>query len=576
MKKHIVTLLITAIVSITACNEEVLDLESLTEPTDVSFFSNEQELDLALTGVYNSVVWQGGYNLPVQVNMDNGATDIGLVRGGYVGMEQLGAGSHSASTGGFSSIYSHLYRGVGRANNLIQNLDRAADVVSAEKLQQIETEAIVLRAYFYHYLIELFGDVPYTEELAASSEDALLPRTPKSTIVDNLLADLQDAAQLLPDTPAQDGRVHKNFALGLRARIALYAGRYAEAAASAKQVIDNGSYGLHPDYRELFTLDGTGSDEIMFVMPFMDGFATTSFPLAQGSRNRGSFSTVVPTQSMVDSYEATDGLPIDESAVYDPSMPFANRDPRLEATIILPQSEWAGLIFESHPDSLIYRLTDGAEGGGNRDSRNVSWPASFAGYLWKKYTNEEAQLMRQNWSEQDFMLMRYAEILLIYAEAKIELGETDASVLDAMNQVRARAYGTSVDNVVNYPAVTTTSQSELRRIVRRERKVELANEGFRLFDIRRWEIADIVVPRVIYGRILDPSTATLVPEIDENGLVDYSGVESQYDLNTDGRFPNAQNRVFNNPRDYLLPIPQSEIDTYEGSGASLEQNPGGY
>jgi len=576
MKKHIVTLLITAIVSITACNEEVLDLESLTEPTDVSFFSNEQELDLALTGVYNSVVWQGGYNLPVQVNMDNGATDIGLVRGGYVGMEQLGAGSHSASTGGFSSIYSHLYRGVGRANNLIQNLDRAADVVSAEKLQQIETEAIVLRAYFYHYLIELFGDVPYTEELAASSEDALLPRTPKSTIVDNLLADLQDAAQLLPDTPAQDGRVHKNFALGLRARIALYAGRYAEAAASAKQVIDNGSYGLHPDYRELFTLDGTGSDEIMFVMPFMDGFATTSFPLAQGSRNRGSFSTVVPTQSMVDSYEATDGLPIDESAVYDPSMPFANRDPRLEATIILPQSEWAGLIFESHPDSLIYRLTDGAEGGGNRDSRNVSWPASFAGYLWKKYTNEEAQLMRQNWSEQDFMLMRYAEILLIYAEAKIELGETDASVLDAMNQVRARAYGTSVDDVVNYPAVTTTSQSELRRIVRRERKVELANEGFRLFDIRRWEIADIVVPRVIYGRILDPSTATLVPEIDENGLVDYSGVESQYDLNTDGRFPNAQNRVFNNPRDYLLPIPQSEIDTYEGSGASLEQNPGGY
>jgi len=133
-----------------------------------------------------------------------------------------------------------------------------------------------------------------------------------------------------------------------------------------------------------------------------------------------------------------------------------------------------------------------------------------------------------------------------------------------------------VDNVANYPAVTTSSQEALRRIVRRERKVELADEGFRLFDIRRWEIAEKVVPRVIYGRILDPANATLVPDIDEDGFIDYSGVASQYDLNTDARFPNAQNRVFNNPRDYLLPIPQSEIDIYEGNGASLQQNPGGY
>jgi len=195
MKKYILTLYITLSLGITACNEEVLDLESLNEPTDATFFSNEQELELALTGVYNSIIWQGGYNLPVQVNMDNGATDIGLVRGGYVGFEELGAGSHSASTGGFASVYSHLYRGIGRANNLIQNLERATDVVSTEKRQQIEAEAIVLRSYYYHYLIELFGDVPYTEILSPTPEDALLPRTPESEIVDNLLEDLQSAAQ---------------------------------------------------------------------------------------------------------------------------------------------------------------------------------------------------------------------------------------------------------------------------------------------------------------------------------------------------------------------------------------------
>ena len=524
MKKYITSYIVAALLGITACTEDVLDLESLTEPTDATFFSNEQELDLALTGVYNSVVWTGGYSLPVQVNMDNGATDIGLVRGGFAGFGQLGAGSHSANTGGFNSVYSHLYRGIGRANNLIQNLERASEVVSAEKLKQVEDEAAILRAYFYHYLVELFGHVPYTEQLATSPEDALLPRTDKATVVDNILADLQAAAQNLPDTPTQFGRVHKNFALALHARIALYDGRYSVAAASAKQVIDNGSFSLHPDYKELFTPAGEGSSEIMFVMPFMDGFATTLFPRAQGSRNRGSYSTVVPTQSMIDSYEASDGLPIDESTVYDPSMPFENRDPRLKASIITPQSEWAGLIFESHPDSMTYRLTDGTLAGGNSDNRNVSWPAAFAGYLWKKYTNEEAQSNFQVWSEQDFILMRFAEVLLIYAEAKIELGEIDASALNALNRVRARAYGVDVDNVANYPAVTTSSQEALRRIVRRERKVELADEGFRLFDIRRWEIAEKVVPRVIYGRILDPANATLVPDIDEDGFIDYSGV----------------------------------------------------
>lgn len=576
MKKYILTLLIATCFGINACNDDILELESLTEPTDATFFSNEQELNLALTGVYNSVVWRGGYGLPVQANMDNAATDIGLVRGGYVGLEQLGAGSHSASTGGFSRMYADLYRGIGRANNLIQNLDRAADFVSAERLQGIESEAVVLRAYFYHYLIELYGDVPYTEQLAASTEDALLPRVAKATIVDNLLADLQTVAQNLPDTPSQFGRVSKNFALGLRARIALYAGNYTEAASSSKQVIDNASFSLHPNFGELFTSAVSSTNEVMFVMPFQDGFVTNLFPRAQGSRNRNAWSTVVPTQSLVDSYEATDGLPIDESAVYDPSNPFENRDPRLKATIITPQSEWAGMIFESHPDSATYRRVDGTTAGRNNDCRNVIWPAAFCGYLWKKYTNEEAQNNRQVWSDVDYSLMRFAEILLIYAEAKIELGQIDETVLDAMNRVRARAYGVETSDVASYPAVTTTDQFKLREIIRRERKVEFANEGFRLFDIRRWNIAHKVVPVTLYGRILDTATATLVPDIDEDGFVSYVGVESQYDLNTDGRFPNAQNRIFNNPRDYLLPIPQSEIDTYAGNGATLEQNPGGY
>lgn len=117
-------------------------------------------------------------------------------------------------------------------------------------------------------------------------------------------------------------------------------------------------------------------------------------------------------------------------------------------------------------------------------------------------------------------------------------------------------------------------QTKLRIIIRREREVELANEGFRLFDIRRWRIAEKVMPVPIYGRILDEKHATLIPNIDEDGFVSYDAVKRQYFLNTSTRFPNAQHRLFNKLRDYLCPIPQAEIDTYKGFGVTLEQNPG--
>lgn len=565
-------ILLFTLLSITACDKQILDLESLTEPVDVTFFSNEQELELALTGTYNSL-FRTDYGAAYQIGIDNSATDIGITRG--CALDNLGAGTHSSTTGVFESLYSYYYRGIGRANNLLQNMERARDVVSEERYLQIQAQALVLRAYFYHYLTEFFGDVPYIDKVVTKPEDGLLPRTPKSEIASKLLADLQTAANNLPPTWPEKGRITKAVALGLRARIALYNNLYTEAAASAQAVINieqESGLSLYPDYEKLFQRAGEGCSEIMLVMPFKDGFSTSScFPL--GSRNAGSYTTIAPTQSMVDSYEASDGLPIDESAVYNPSKPFENRDPRLKASLVTPQSVWAGFIFESHPDSTTYRFVDGKLAGANKDCRKVAWPAAFCGYNWKKYNDEDSQKIKQMYSEIDFALMRYAEILLIYAEAKIESGSIDASVLNAINRIRARAYGVNVTDVDNYPEITTTDQAELRKIIRRERKVELANEGFRLFDIRRWRIAEKVMPVTIYGRILNEKTATLVPDIDDDGFVSYAGVESQYDLNTDQRFPNAQNRLFDKTRDYLCPIPQSEIDTYAGFGVVLEQNP---
>jgi starch-binding outer membrane protein, SusD/RagB family len=580
MKNYRILILLLIMTGFSACENQILDLKSPTEPVDATFYSNEQELELALTGVYNTLRFQGGYQLPIQVGMDNAATDLGINRGADVaGMSDLGQGSHGTTTGGFQTAYSHFYTGISRANLLLGYMDRAKDKVAESKFKAIQAQALVLRAYNYMYLTEMFGDVPYIDVPIKDPAAALLPRVPKAEIVDKIMADLQTASGFLPDTwPANDyGKITKGVALGLRARIALYNKKYNEAATSAKAVMDNEAsmkYSLHPDYGELFTAAGRTSSEIMLVLPFKEGFSTTQFPVAQGSRNLGGYSTVVPTQSLIDSYEATDGKPIDESAVYNPKKPFENRDPRLKKSIIIPQTSWGGIIFESHPDSLRVRLANGTISGNNADSRKVIWPAAFFGYLWKKYTDEQAQIAKRIWSDMNFTLMRYSEILLIYAEAKIELNQVDASVLTAINRIRARAYGVNVSQTDNYPAITSTNQAELRKVIRRERKVELANEGFRLFDIRRWRIAEKVMPVKLYGRVLNLETATGIPDIDDDCFVSYAGIESQYDFNPDARFPNAQNRKFNPARDYLCPIPQQEIDTYNGLGATLTQNPG--
>lgn len=570
-------LLLLLVVGFSSCENNILDLESLTEPVDDVFYKNEEELNLALNGTYNSLRLTTDYKIPLMVAMDNGATDIGVSRGVCSAMMNQGQGTQSSTNGGFLTIYSDHYKGIARANALLENMVRSKDVVSETIYKQIEAQALFIRAFHYMYLTELFGDVPFLNKVIKVPTEGLIPRESKKVIIDQILADLKKAAEVLPYSwKGEPERITKGATLGLHARISLYNGYYAEAAASTKEIMDNEQafgYSLHANYGELFQLAGQASAEIMFIMPFKYEYYITQFSVTQGSRNKGAVSVMVPTQSMVDSYECIDGETIDKSKVYSPKRPFENRDPRLKASIITPQSEWAGMIFESHPDSTTYRLVNGAIGGSNSDCRTVSWPAAFCGYLWKKNTIEETQVKIQSWDDHNFILMRYAEILLTYAEAKIMQGEVDESVLTAINRVRARAYGVDVSATADYPAITTMDVAKLKTIIQRERKVELADEGFRLFDIRRWKIAEKVMPVTIYGRILDTETATGIPQIDEDGFVSYSGIASQYDLNTDARFPNAV-RVFNSSRDYLCPIPQQEIDTYARFGITLGQNPG--
>lgn len=537
---------------------DMLEKEPLDGPADVNFLRNESELIAALNGVYNNL-WFNSISASGQWEyiLDT-TTDIAWDRNGSV-FTSIGNGSHSASNSGFEQLWTHLYEGIARCNFILDNTDRVKNV-TPELLNEVEGQVRFLRAYWYSQLITFWGDVPLITE-SVGLEESNTPRADKETIVDFLLSDLDVAIQELPESweQANQGRASKGAALALKARIALYNERYDVAAESAKQVIDSKAYELYPNYRALFQYEGESSSEVIFEIMYSDGNGQSHrMPGSIGSRNAQSTSTKVPTQAMVDSYEMIDGLTIDRSPLYDPANPFENRDPRLKQSIATPGDIFLGFQFESNRDSIEvwnYNVNP-PQRIDNQDALNPY--ATFTGYLWKKMADPIDYPVNRSRSSLNFIMIRFAEVLLTYAEAKIEMNQIDQSVYDAINSVRGR------ESVQMPPIESGKSQAEMRDIIRRERKIELAMEGFRLADIRRWGIAETAMNGPLYGRPSSPYSYQDIgiPAFDEDGLPDYSSFSDKLRV--------VEQRSFNPQRDYLWPIPQSEIDVND----QLTQNTG--
>ena len=556
--KYISALIVFAL-ALLAC-EDQLTKAPLDAPSDVTFFQSRGDLEVAINGVYNSLWWQIR-GIPALQEIDN-ATDIGFLRDGP--MDPFSRGAHDTDTAVFLQTWTHFYSGIARANNLLEKMERARGNVDEDFFVSIQAQARFLRAFFYHFLTELYGDVPLLTEVPIV-EEAQIGQSPKSEVVSLIMSDLEFAAENLPITwsGSNVGRITKGAALSLIARVALYNQDFGVSASAAQEVMDLGIYSLHPNYEEQFQYGGIGSSEVILDTPFSQGVQTSGYPIRAGERMTGSWSTNVPSQALVDSYQASDGLHIDESAVYDPANPFANRDPRLDASLIRPQSTFAGYVFETHPDSLqTWNIVTNSRVA----NLNVTNPfATFTGIIWRKYLSEEDFPASRQASEINWIYLRYAEVLLTYAEAKIELNDIDQSVLDAMNKVRARAYGVGISETDSYPAFTTFDQNELRREVRYERKIELANEGFRLFDMRRWGIANVVMSGTLIGRPVGAYESIPAPPRINRDVGHHPDYSEYQDL-----YRHVEQRSFNPNRDWLWPIPQSEININE----NIIQNPG--
>jgi hypothetical protein len=585
------------IVLCNSCEDTVLNLDDPGQPTSATFFKTEAQLEVALAGIYESLNYVSVTPFP-QV-LDH-ATDLAFNRGNVAGTATATQGGLSSTDGLINGFWTSFYGGIQRANNLLSNMTKAEAVTVPTRFSEIKGEALFLRAFFYSYLIELYGDVPYRTDIVTSllDEGLILPKTPKAEIAANIIADLEIAAGLLPATPAQQGRASGNAANALIARIALFNDNFTLAASKAQVVMISGLT-LHPDYESLFLDANIGASEILLSMDYAVGTKVHQLSRRQGTRF-GGWCQFVPVQQTVDSYETINGLPIDEDPAFDPANPFENRDPRLKATIVTPGDIWTNHTIIQHSDSIaVWKYNNGvkvervfnpnsANPGGLKiidPITNVEYTTgganrftSFTGYFWKKFSDEpnlKLELVNNpSNSEQPIILMRYAEVLLNYAEAKIEDNKIDQTVLDAINEVRERAYKGSG---IPYPAITTMDQGALRKIVRRERKVEFADEGLRLFDIRRWKIAEKVMNGIAVGGPANGFSKIggdlgLKPDIDDDGHVTYPGAPIDPRAEKGNlHYRNLETRVFNPIRDYLWPIPQAEIDATDGV---VTPNPG--
>ena len=381
------------------------------------------------------------------------------------------------------------------------------------------------------------------------------------------------AANALPKSYDGIDRVTKGAALALKARFALYMGDYPLAETAAKQVMDLGVYSLYPDYGELFQPATKNTEESIFEIPRTLENQLPSWNYLMGiiTRNNGGWNAVNPTWSLFASYTCTDGLTIDKSPLFDPKNPFKNRDPRCAATIVEFGTRHLGFIYQPHPDSVTCWSFFQNARVPNIDCRTVKYWASLNALSWKKSYNES--WITNGWrANNPEIISRYADVLLIYAEARIEQNKIDQSTLDAINTVRARAYHADKSQTNKYPAVTEKDQAKLRAILRTERRVEFAFENYyRMNDLIRWRYNEIVFNEKLYLPPLDVNNWDrsiwfwpFAPKINETtGLPDFSNLWAT------GKYELVCTFVWNN-RQYLWPIPSTEVKI----NPNMKQNPG--
>ncbi|MGO1672000.1 MAG: RagB/SusD family nutrient uptake outer membrane protein [Sphingobacterium sp.] len=539
-----------------------LDLNPLSQGSSETWNSDADELIMSLNDLYRDALW---------IKDLDDWTDDWIYRDG---LTEVTNATINGQTGFVNTNWKNTYKAIARVNTVLENMGRVEGLLSEAQINAYIAEARFVRASMFSFLLSHYRNVVFTDQTLTIEEARETGQMDPEELLDKIYEDYDFAIANLKESYSSNElkRATKGAALAMKARIALYMEDYLTAQNAAQACIDLNVYNLHPDYSELFLSRTKQSSESIFLLP-----RSITLGVALGDRqnyvprNNGGWGAKAPSWDLFYAYYCTDGLPVDESPLFDPKNPFLNRDPRCNATIVPFGEEFLDYIYNPHPLARTTTKVSTGQQVANNDNRAVAQYASFNGLIWRKGADNDWLL--NSWRvEPDNVIIRYADVLLIYAEAKIELNEIDQTVLDAINQVRARAYGVDHGSA-DYPKVEETGQSALRQILRAERRMEFALEGLRYMDIIRWKTAEKVLNRPNYGlldpadlvaKVVDPDKWFLpeAPPIDEDGSPDFSGLLSQ------GLIKQIAARKFDAKKQYIWPIPSTEVLT-----SGLTQNP---
>lgn len=550
IKKTFFILIISSLFVFSAC-KDYLDRVPLDAIADETFWKNQEQLEMAATAIYSRVKAKN------TVDMENmGENTLWPTSNQY---KDIGSGVFPVTQPTVDGEWRNMYRDVRECNVFLANYHTATENEPGAK-ERLATEVRVLRALAYSFLVSFYGDVPLvTVPLEPDDEQVYGPRNPREEVVDFMLAELDLAAEQLPEqipTGENLGRINKGAALALKARIALAEKRYDIAEAAAKAVMDMGIYQLYSNgnpqtsYWELFTdagklANGRNKETILARLHKID---IIMHNLSREIQVPDQFARFVPTKSLIDSYLCVDGLPIDQSPLYSEASYediFKNRDPRLTQTVVVPGDKWGGNydgrpISENKDPSIFIRPKFSQDGRGS---------VTTTGYYYKKYVDPGA-VPTYNRDDNDIHLIRYAEVLLTYAEARLEQGTLTQEDLDnSINLLRQRV-GMAPMNLNSL----AQHHMDVRTEIRRERRIELVLEGQRYFDVRRWREGEKL------AQPIEGVKASWFPELEG----------SSFRISPAGYLQAQWNRRFEDPKNYLWPVPQPQLDR----NPNLGQNPG--
>jgi hypothetical protein len=536
--KRLIILILSA-TTLYSCRK--LDQPITREYTDAAYWRTNDDALAALSSCYENMS-NDGYFFG-----DEALSDNAYVSGdGFNAVSKIANGAYDPSNGRVTAEWGYRFTCIRKCNVVVLNIDKVPGMDSTLK-HRILAEARFIRAYSYFQLVNWYGNVPFYTDLITIEAAKTIGRTDKAQILDFIQSELTDIRSSLPVNnyagtaggyaEKDKGRITRGAAIALSARVHLFKSEWQGAVDDCEKLIGNttnGTYSLMSNYSDIFTTANEYNNEVILDLQYGGGRTYSSQRSFLPQTVALLRSVLVPTQDLVDDYVMLNGKGIVESGSgYDENDPYKNRDPRFEATILHDKSTITD--FDGKVQTIL------TQPGSNPSTNSIDdQGASPTGYYFYKYYDRTASNYN---SSLNLIMIRYADVLLMYAEAKNELGQLDATVWNqTIRALRVRAKFTDA-GATEFPG---GAKEVLQTIVRRERRAELAFEGIRPFDIRRWKIADVVLNKPVRGIKVTSGAFNKDP----NGYII------------------VENRAFSNPKHYLWPVPTFEHD----QNANLGQN----